>query len=61
MAFPYRPELIDEAGRYFDHVVARIQAEEFRVKQPPEAAICKECDLRGLCHAEGIISREARH
>ena len=24
------------------------------------AAICKECDLRMLCHAEGIISREAR-
>lgn len=61
MAFPYRPERIDEAGRYFDQVVARIQAEEFRVTQPPEAAICKECDLRGLCHAEGIISREARH
>ena len=61
MAFPYRPERIEEAGRYFDQVVARIQAEEFRVTHPPEAAICKECDLRGLCHAEGIISREARH
>ncbi len=60
MAFPYRPERIDEAGRYFDQVVARIQAEEFRVTQPPEATICKECDLRLLCHAEGIISREAR-
>jgi DNA helicase-2/ATP-dependent DNA helicase PcrA len=60
MAFPYRPERIDEAGRYFDQVVARIQAEEFRVTQPPEAAICKECDLKMLCHAEGIISREAR-
>jgi len=60
MAFPYRPERIDEAGRYFDQVVARIQVEEFRVTQPPEAAICKECDLRLLCHAEGIISREAR-
>ena len=55
MAFPYHPERIDEAGRYFDQVVARIQAEEFRVTQPPEAAICKECDLRLLCYAEGII------
>jgi DNA helicase-2/ATP-dependent DNA helicase PcrA len=55
MAFPYRPERIDEAGRYFDQVVARIQAEEFRVTKPPETAICKECDLRSLCAAEGIL------
>jgi DNA helicase-2/ATP-dependent DNA helicase PcrA len=60
MAFPYRPEQIDEAGRYFDQVVARIQAEEFHVMNPPETAICKECDMRILCHSEGIISREAR-
>jgi len=60
MAFPYRPERINEAGRHFDQVVARIQAEEFRVTRPPETAICKECDLRLLCHAEGIISKEAR-
>ena len=25
----------------------------------PEAAICKECDLKMPCHAEGIISKEA--
>jgi DNA helicase II / ATP-dependent DNA helicase PcrA len=60
MAFPYRSERIEEAGRYFDQVVARIQAEEFQVMRPPEPKICKECDLRGLCHAEGIISRDAR-
>lgn len=58
MGFPYRPERIEEAGRYFDHVVRRIQAEEFRVTQPPEAAICKECDLRGLCRADGTITRK---
>lgn len=56
MAFPYCPERIEEAGHYFDHVVARIQAEEFRVTQPPEATICKECDLRGLCRTDGIIT-----
>ena len=55
MAFPYRPERIDEAGRYFDEVVARIQGEQFRVTQPPEATICKECDLRSLCLAEGLL------
>jgi DNA helicase-2/ATP-dependent DNA helicase PcrA len=56
MAFPYCPEHIDEAGRYFDQVVARIQAEEFRVTRPPEASICKECDLRSLCRSDGIIT-----
>jgi DNA helicase-2/ATP-dependent DNA helicase PcrA len=55
MAFPYRPERIIDAGRYFDQVVARIQAEEFQVTQPPEAGICEECDLRMLCGAEGIL------
>jgi DNA helicase-2/ATP-dependent DNA helicase PcrA len=56
MVFPYRPERIDEAGRYFDEVVKRIQAEEFEVTQPPEAGICKECDLRTLCVEEGVIN-----
>ena len=60
MALPYDPARVDEAGRYFDHTVRRIQAREFAVTTPPEAAICKECDLHMLCHAEGIISREAR-
>ena len=55
MEFPYRPERINEAGRYFDDVVKRIQAEEFRVTQPPETAICKECDLRNLCQNDGIF------
>jgi DNA helicase-2/ATP-dependent DNA helicase PcrA len=55
MAFPYRPERINEAGRYFGEVVRRIQAEEFRVAQPPETVICKECDLRDLCQNDGII------
>ena len=44
----------------FDETVNRIQAQEFKVKTPPEAAICKECDLRMLCYSEGIISKEAR-
>jgi DNA helicase-2/ATP-dependent DNA helicase PcrA len=56
MVFPYRPERIAAAGRYFDQVVARIEGEEFRVTQPPEAAICKECDLRSLCRSDGTIT-----
>jgi CRISPR/Cas system-associated exonuclease Cas4 (RecB family) len=50
---------VEEAGRYFDETVRRIQAREFAVTTPPEAGICKECDLKMLCHAEGIIQRSA--
>jgi DNA helicase-2/ATP-dependent DNA helicase PcrA len=60
MVLPYDPTLVEEAGLHFDETVRRIQAREFAVATPPEAAICKECDLRMLCHAEGVISREAR-
>jgi len=55
MELPYDPTKVVEAGRYFDEVVSRIQAEEFAVKKVPEAGICKECDLKHLCRAEGII------
>jgi len=60
MTLPYDPARVEAAGRHFDDTVRRIQAREFAVTTPPEAAICKECDLRMLCHAEGVISREAR-
>jgi DNA helicase-2/ATP-dependent DNA helicase PcrA len=60
MVLPYDPRRVDEAGRHFDDTVRRIQAQDFTVHTPPETAICKECDLRMLCHAEGVISREAR-
>ena len=60
MVLPYDPKRVEEAGLYFDETVRRIQAREFAVTTPPEAAICKECDLKILCHAEGIISKEAR-
>jgi hypothetical protein len=58
MLFPYDPGRVEEAGRYFDKVIGRIQAKEFAVKTPPEPGICKECDLRLLCHAEGIFPAE---
>jgi len=60
MSLPYDPTKVEAAGRHFDSVVTRIQNREFAVTRPPERAICKECDLRHLCHAEGIITREAR-
>jgi DNA helicase-2/ATP-dependent DNA helicase PcrA len=60
MALPYDPRRVEEAGRHFDETVRLIQAREFAVLTPPAATICKECDLRMLCQAEGIITREAR-
>ena len=57
MILPYDPKRVEEAGRHFDETVRRIQGREFAVTTPPEAAICKECDLKMLCHAEGIIQR----
>jgi DNA helicase-2/ATP-dependent DNA helicase PcrA len=55
MILPYDPLQVEEAGRHFDDTVRRIQAQDFSVKTPPEAAICKECDLRHLCTSEGIL------
>jgi len=55
MEFPYRPELIEEAGRHFDAVVAKVTAKNFLVITPPEPGICKECDLRAYCLTEGTI------
>jgi DNA helicase-2/ATP-dependent DNA helicase PcrA len=55
MMLLYDPKRVDEAGLHFDETVRRIQAREFAVTTPPEAAICKECDLRMLCSAEGIL------
>jgi len=58
MVLPYVPSRVEEAGRHFDESVRRIEAWEFSVTTPPEAAICKECDLRSMCSADGTLSRE---
>lgn len=55
MEFPYRPELVDKAGRYFDMVVKKIREKDFRVVTVPERKVCKECDLRSYCFREGTI------
>ncbi len=60
MVLPYDPGRVDEAGHHFDETVRRIQSREFGVTTPPEAAICKECDLRRLCEADGIIPRTSQ-
>lgn len=55
MVLPYDPTRVDEAGRYFDEVVKCIQARKFAVLSPPEGGICKECDIRSYCAAEGVF------
>ena len=55
MVLPFDPRRVEEAGKRFDETVRQIQAQEFRVQRPPEASICKECDIRSLCRAEGIL------
>ena len=59
MASPYRSDRVEQAGWHFDETVRRIQAGDFSVPTPPEASICGECDLRTLCHAEGVIGGAA--
>ena len=56
MTLPYDPQKVDAAGAHFDKVVGCIQAQEFSVKKPPESSICKECDMRHLCRADGTIA-----
>ena len=55
MEFPYRPEQVEEAGTYFDHVVEQILKKDYRVHQTPEPKVCRECDLRTYCSRQGII------
>ena len=55
MESPYRPEMVEEAGRHFDEVVAKIEANDFRILTPPEPRICRECDFRPFCLGNGTI------
>ena len=56
MEFRYRPELVEQAGQLFDEVVMKILTKDFTVIKVPEKKICKECDLKTYCSAEGLIS-----
>ncbi len=55
MELRYRPEHVEEAGRHFDDVVARIQRREFAVTRLPERKICKERDIRAYCSGQGTL------
>ena len=36
MEFLYRPEMVEEADRHFDEVVAKIEANDFRILTLPK-------------------------
>lgn len=55
MQLPYRPELVEQRGRLFDRVVGKIKAKDFRLLNPSEPVIYKECDLRNYCNRESTI------
>jgi len=57
MAFPYRPDMVEQAGIHFDEVVNCILGKQFAINQPPEWKVCKECDLRPYCTNEKDVSR----
>jgi len=56
MQFPFNQDLVEAASKDFDAVVRKIKARDFTIMGPPEHGICKECDIRSLCIAEGTIS-----
>lgn len=59
MEIPYSHAKVEGAGKRFDTVVEKIRARDFRILNLPEKKVCKECDLRQLCHEDGTISKEA--
>lgn len=60
MEVPYDETAIKEAGEHFDKIVKKIKGKEFKIKTPPDAKTCKECDFRFLCAAEGIINLKSK-
>jgi len=56
MELRYSEKDVEEAGRYFDEVVKKIQSENFKVTQAPDTEkVCKECDFRFYCSQNGVI------
>lgn len=53
LLFPYDPNRVDEAGRYFDIVLKRMKVRNFAVSSLPESGICEGCDFGSHCAAEG--------
>ena len=48
--FPYARSKVDQAGTYFDSVVARMLTRDFFIAQAPERKVCAECGTRLVGH-----------
>lgn len=55
MEFDYNPADVADAVAHFSEVVTKVQREEFAVEVPPASDVCKECDFRPVCLADGTI------
>jgi DNA helicase-2/ATP-dependent DNA helicase PcrA len=55
MSFDYRPADVADAVAHFDEVIAEVQAQHFDVDVAPPSTVCKECDFRSYCAAQGTI------
>jgi DNA helicase-2/ATP-dependent DNA helicase PcrA len=50
MEMRYSEKDVEEAGKYFNEVVKKIKAENFKLNNPPDTEkVCKECDFRIYC------------
>jgi DNA helicase-2/ATP-dependent DNA helicase PcrA len=52
---------IRTAGEHFDKIVEFIKAGHFEVKNAPAPDVCRNCDFRSYCDAEGTIKFKFRH
>ncbi len=56
MEFNYSEEDIDKIGAYFDELVQKIIAENYKIVNLPDTEkVCKECDFRFYCSQNNII------
>lgn len=49
-------ESVEREVGFVDELVAKIQNGQFHVQAPPKPEICQKCDIRHLCHKQGIIT-----
>jgi DNA helicase II / ATP-dependent DNA helicase PcrA len=52
---PYHPDDIKQTKDDIHQMIIQMQQQQFTIKEPPDPAICKGCDIRYLCQKENII------
>lgn len=48
-------ESVEREIAFVDELAKKIQHKQFHVKTPPRPEVCQRCDIRHLCHKQGII------